>query len=63
MIHLITKPSNSNVRICASKGYEGNQSKVGATCYVAFSCDEVLIVDIYSWLSTHGYVMHNYVYN
>jgi hypothetical protein len=39
------KPSNLNGRIHASKGYESNQGKVGSTCYVAFSCDKVLIVD------------------
>lgn len=57
------KHSNLSGRIRASKGYEGNQGKVGATCYVAFSCDKVLIVDNLSWLSTRCYIMHNYVYN
>jgi hypothetical protein len=33
------------VEFHASKGYEGNQGKVGASCYVAFSCDQILIVD------------------
>ncbi len=34
---------------------------MGATRYVAFSCDEVSTVDNQSWLFVHCYVMHNWV--
>jgi hypothetical protein len=35
--------------------------KMGATCYVAFSCDEVFTMDNQSWLSIHYYVIQNWV--
>jgi hypothetical protein len=35
--------------------------EMGATCYVAFSCDEVFTMDNQFWLSIHYYVIQNWV--